>query len=987
MLAACGWLAALHPCPAWASESPEQESVPASVEPSLQEPPVELRLRADQQRLDQARNRYLAIGRASAVIAGGRLEADRIEFDLTTRTLWARGSVRFRRGDQYLQASSLRFNTLQNEGELRDVYGVLDLETAPADLQLNSSQPEAAEPADAAAQPGVNGPRRPAEPSAEVDSVPEPEPPPLGPVACPPDLPPVPDWHPHPWAATVWGGQMTDSNFGDTFIFNGRLRPETLLGVGLQRRLLRAGPFALELDTNLMSHVAASQEGGFNQSDPFADTPAQSFAEVTGGLGLRVWARPWLSLAVVEGVSWNSSLSNYERTFRENSAQLLNYLGFEVEAKVNQRLSAVGRIHHRSGAFGTYSGVREGSNAYLLGVRYRWGEQRPPIAQAPVPPPLGCPDPYRDSRPDPSSLQERLETVAMGADPIESTRPEPPAPRPAPERTLRQQEEAREQAIAAIDQRIDSIQLRQRLKVERRIGLSDDDSRNAAEFNDFGGIRPTQLRNLEREELVKGSISRWRIQASRVRITPEGWRAERMAFSNDPYTPAQTWVDSENVVAVQDENGDTLITADRNRLIVENRLPIPVSRQQRIRQEEEVENRWVFGIDNEDRDGFFIGRRMEPIELGEALELQLEPQVMVQRAIDGETDSYIAPGSAIGSSKVTQPTDGSDLFGLEARLRGELLGLNTDARLELTTLNPDNLPNGTRAQLDLDRSVRLPLLGPTTARLFGAYRLRVWNGSLGEQDVYSAYGFSLEQRREWRWGKLANSAFWRTGISNVNSEGFDSDNLLDLWRFNAIGSINSSYPLWRGKPAERTPQAAYRYSPVPIVPGLDLRSNLRVRVSAFSDGRSQNTLSLTGGPTLTLGTFSKPVLDFTQLTLTGGGTLRQGASPFSFDRAVDLGTVGIGLKQQIAGPLLLNAGVGLNVDPNSEFYGDVTDSLVEVRWQRRSYDFGFYYNPYRGIGGFRFRLNDFTFKGTGVPFVPYTPGAPELDPGLRPSLF
>ena len=44
-----------------------------------------------------------------------------------------------------------------------------------------------------------------------------------------------------------------------------------------------------------------------------------------------------------------------------------------------------------------------------------------------------------------------------------------------------------------------------------------------------------------------------------------------------------------------------------------------------------------------------------------------------------------------------------------------------------------------------------------------------------------------------------------------------------------------------------------------------------------------------------------------------------------------------------------------------------------LRWQRRSYDVGFYVNPYEGIGGFRFRLNDFDFKGTGVPFVPYTP--------------
>ena len=127
-----------------------------------------------------------------------------------------------------------------------------------------------------------------------------------------------------------------------------------------------------------------------------------------------------------------------------------------------------------------------------------------------------------------------------------------------------------------------------------------------------------------------------------------------------------------------------------------------------------------------------------------------------------------------------------------------------------------------------------------------------------------------------------------------------------------------------------------------------------------------------------MGTFSKPFLDYTQLSITGGGTLKQGSSPFDFDQAIDLGTLGLGITQQIAGPLVLNAGVGLNIDPASEFYGDVIDSNIELRWQRRSYDFGFYFNPYQGIGGFRFRLNDFNFTGTGVPFVPYNPSN-ELD--------
>ena len=70
-----------------------------------------------------------------------------------------------------------------------------------------------------------------------------------------------------------------------------------------------------------------------------------------------------------------------------------------------------------------------------------------------------------------------------------------------------------------------------------------------------------------------------------------------------------------------------------------------------IEKEEEVDNRWVFGVDNKDRDGLFVGRTMRPLSL-QADELSLEPQLMVQRAIDGGRDNA------------------GDLFGLEAKLGG-----------------------------------------------------------------------------------------------------------------------------------------------------------------------------------------------------------------------------------------------------------------------------------------------------------------------------
>ena len=122
-----------------------------------------------------------------------------------------------------------------------------------------------------------------------------------------------------------------------------------------------------------------------------------------------------------------------------------------------------------------------------------------------------------------------------------------------------------------------------------------------------------------------------------------------------------------------------LISARRNRLIFEERLPIPVGRRQFVQKtEEDVENRWVIGIDNEDRSGFFIGRELDTIELNSLYSLSLQPQFLVQRAV------------------VKEDTSTGDLFGLKAELNGELWDWDTSIDADISTFNLHNFANGSR---------------------------------------------------------------------------------------------------------------------------------------------------------------------------------------------------------------------------------------------------------------------------------------------------
>jgi Protein of unknown function (DUF3769) len=1000
-----------------------------------QQPPAELAISADSQGLDLLANRFVAVGHVQITLAGGRLLADRLEYDTSTRTLYISGQVRFQRGNHYLQASRLRYSLIENSGELEEVYGVLDLDSSAFDLNPERT-PSAAllplsywehlaapfdQPPQLRVDRRIEAPLVPlTNPSSTSNSQPSvlfqgiaqrplgrPEslsaqqwrmpPVALSPaaqtMACPPPLPAIPDWHPYPWATTLWGGQMIDTNFGDTFKFKGRLRPEYLAGIGLNKRLVKAGPLALEFDSNAMLHHANAQAGGaFNQSTPFAETPSQTFGEFTGGLGLRVWLQPWLSVGFVEGVSLNTTASNYEKTFRQKYTNFLNYLGFEVETLVSPQWSLVGRIHHRSGAYGTYSGVKEGSNAYLLGLRYRFGQSSAPSLKLAMAPADGCPDPGQQRKQRRKGLGEQLNTVASGPS-QQAIRSASPTPQPGASRLSPAAQEAqRDQALAAVvDQRIQDLQYQGSLTAERRRAAANVTYQTPDEVNAYGEVKPVQLQiktTQSNQQLVQGTVTRWRLQANTLQISPQGLQADRAALTNDPYTPAQSWVDAVGVTAKLKANGDLVIQAASNQLILEDRLPIPLQRNQTYEKKRDVNNRWVLAVDSKDRDGAYIGYNAETIHFGRNQEgqLRLQPQFMVRRALDGSTDSYVLPGQSAGAAPSSQPTRIGDLFGLLATVQTPLLGMTAKATLDASTFDPSNFANGTRSWGDLSQSFKLPIVGDVQARLFAAYRYRVWNGSVGEQDIYSAVGGLLEKQAQLpKWGQLSSNYLLRIGAGNFQGNDFNTNNLGDFWRASLYGTLNASYPLWTGKALPAGPQGANRFSAVPIVPGLTLNANTSLNLATYGNGTKQYAVSLSGGPTLTLGHFSRNAFDWTQFTVTGGGTLRQGESPFSFDRIVDLGTINVGLTQQLIGPLVFSGGIGLNVDPNSPYFGDTTNSYVELRWQRRAYELAVYYSPYEQIAGIRVKLNDFNFTGTGLPFVPYNPTT--LDGNTRRPTF
>jgi lipopolysaccharide export system protein LptA len=91
-------------------------------------------IKADQQGYDQQLGRFVATGNVEARFNGWRLLADRVELAEASRSIYASGQIRLVKGDQYLQASRLRYSDLEGSGELDDVYGVIDQDTLARDV-------------------------------------------------------------------------------------------------------------------------------------------------------------------------------------------------------------------------------------------------------------------------------------------------------------------------------------------------------------------------------------------------------------------------------------------------------------------------------------------------------------------------------------------------------------------------------------------------------------------------------------------------------------------------------------------------------------------------------------------------------------------------------------------------------------------------------------------------------------------------------------
>ncbi|MBF2002893.1 MAG: DUF3769 domain-containing protein [Synechococcales cyanobacterium M58_A2018_015] len=502
-------------------------------------------------------------------------------------------------------------------------------------------------------------------------------------------------------------------------------------------------------------------------------------------------------------------------------------------------------------------------------------------------------------------------------------------------------------------------------RLNRPVTQQVSDEQNLQVFPGAGGINfGVATPNQTAAAAQGGDITQFRFEAETAEFDGDRLIARNVRITNDPFSPPELEFRANELTYTRLNQFQAEIRARNPRVVFDQglTLPLPINRQILDNRERQA-GLVSFGFDQRDRDGFYI-ERVTPIYSGPNLQFTVTPQVLVQRAFD--------------SGNVLDPSN----LGLVARLDA-FFGPNTSAEVNASFSSLDFAEVGDNLRASI--RARQQVLNHTVALEY-SYRDRLFNGSLGFQDVQSSLGLVVTSPR-YVLGDTGINLIYQGSMQYVNAatdqpdlfpadraernlncinpddRPFTGFGCADLMRYQATATLSRFFLLWSGTALPPTPDQGLRYSPFPITPYVGLNLETRGVFSAYSNGDSQSTLR--GGVSLLgqFGRLARQAFDYTAFNVTYYQTLQDGNSPFLFDRNVDEEVLEGGITQQIYGPLLFGVRTSYNLDT-----GDNIDTILSLEYRRRTYSLSLSYSTRREAAALSLRINDFNWLGDPGPF-------------------
>jgi len=489
--------------------------------------------------------------------------------------------------------------------------------------------------------------------------------------------------------------------------------------------------------------------------------------------------------------------------------------------------------------------------------------------------------------------------------------------------------------------------------------------------SNFSLLDSNKIENLlefKKKEVLNtpGKVENWLFFTDKISIDGQKWESKKAVFSNDLLESKQVKL-AINSLKVISEAEKLRFNSSINYLIFEEKVSIPFWLGDRTLTKSKsgeleffsFENRWNFGYENLDKDGYFIGRKFNSIDISDDFVLDLEPQFLIQRSLKGYTKSLVKKDESITSDRVKRNSTFEDNFALRSKIKGTIKNWDLEIDKNLNSLDFDKFSDAFRFKTQLSKEIDL-LDSKWKKSFYGIYRERIWNGSLGEAEIYSGYGSKLQKENSWIVNGIQNTEFLSLGLANITAEALNTKNLETSLKGNLFYSLDQKFPISVVDPKKKSIDISYKYIPEPITKGLSLNTRLEASYSFYENGDHQEYLGLGTGPELIFGNFKNKTFDYTRISLLPFYKFDSGDSVFKFDQNYEDFTLNISYDQQLYGPFILESFWILNLTSDSNDYGKFIDSKISLNWKKRSYEVGIFYQPHNQAGGVSFKL--FGFK-------------------------
>ena len=491
--------------------------------------------------------------------------------------------------------------------------------------------------------------------------------------------------------------------------------------------------------------------------------------------------------------------------------------------------------------------------------------------------------------------------------------------------------------------------------------MSDFDFRSNSIYETF----LSNIQKIKKEKVLytPDNVSSWIFSAELLNVDQNKWSSKQAFLTNDLLETNQIKLQF-NELEVYPYKDKLKFKSKINNLIFQDKISIPfwVGDRTIFKKSEEnafaFQNIWNSGYDKLNKDGFFVGTKLDTIRINNDLFLNVEPQFLLQRILKGKTKSFVQRNDSLNSPRVERNISLSDYFALNSSIEGKIQNWDLKITKQLNSFDLEKFSNAFRTKAELSKEINL-FNTPFVNRIFGAYRERVWNGSIGESEIYNAYGWQLDQTKSWNNGSIQKNHIISFALGNYKAEALNSSDFNESFKGSFSYQLNQRLPIYEKNINSVYIDKSFEYIPEPIKQGVFIDSKISVNYNLYKEGKSQKYFGVGLGPEIVIGNFKKDFFDYTRFRVLPFYKFKSGKSIFKFDQVSENFIVDLNFDQQIIGSWLLATQGTLNLDKDSDDYGEFIYSKIGINFQKRSYSVGIFYQPHNQAGGINFTLNGF----------------------------